>query len=68
MAIATTNPATGETVKVFEEISDEELERCLQRAADRLRAATPDQLRPARRPGCAGPRPCWTATTRRWPG
>ena len=32
MAMATTNPATGETVKVFEELSDEELERCLQRA------------------------------------
>jgi succinate-semialdehyde dehydrogenase/glutarate-semialdehyde dehydrogenase len=32
MAIATTNPATGETVKLFEEISEEELERCLARA------------------------------------
>jgi succinate-semialdehyde dehydrogenase/glutarate-semialdehyde dehydrogenase len=33
MVIATTNPATGETVKVFDEISDEELESCLARAA-----------------------------------
>lgn len=29
MAIATTNPATGETVKTFEEMSDEDVERCL---------------------------------------
>jgi succinate-semialdehyde dehydrogenase/glutarate-semialdehyde dehydrogenase len=33
MTIATTNPATGETVKRFDEISDEELEMCLERAA-----------------------------------
>ena len=33
MAIATTNPATGETLKRFEEISPEELEACLARAA-----------------------------------
>jgi succinate-semialdehyde dehydrogenase/glutarate-semialdehyde dehydrogenase len=32
MAIATTNPATGETVKVFDELSDEELEQHLARA------------------------------------
>ncbi len=32
MAIATTNPATGETLKVFDELSDEELEWCLARA------------------------------------
>ena len=33
MAIATTNPATGETVHLFQEISDEELESCLARAS-----------------------------------
>ena len=37
MAITTTNPATGETVKVFDEISDEELERCLARAETAFR-------------------------------
>jgi succinate-semialdehyde dehydrogenase/glutarate-semialdehyde dehydrogenase len=37
MAITTTNPATGATVKVFDEISDEELERCLARAATAFR-------------------------------
>jgi succinate-semialdehyde dehydrogenase/glutarate-semialdehyde dehydrogenase len=31
--IATINPATGETVKVFEELSDAEVERCLAAAA-----------------------------------
>jgi succinate-semialdehyde dehydrogenase/glutarate-semialdehyde dehydrogenase len=33
MAIATTNPATGEQLEIFEEISDSELESCLERAA-----------------------------------
>ena len=33
MAIATVNPATGETLKTYEEISDEEVERCLAAAA-----------------------------------
>ncbi|HEX3693771.1 MAG TPA: NAD-dependent succinate-semialdehyde dehydrogenase [Polyangia bacterium] len=33
MAIASVNPATGETVRVFEAIDDDELERRLQRAA-----------------------------------
>ncbi|MGA3154709.1 MAG: NADP-dependent succinic semialdehyde dehydrogenase [Streptosporangiaceae bacterium] len=33
MAIATINPATGETLKTFDEISDAELERCLAAAA-----------------------------------
>lgn len=40
MAIATTNPATGETLKVFDEISDQELEERARRAsaaATRLR-------------------------------
>ena len=32
MAIATTNPATGEILRHFDEISDEELEACLVRA------------------------------------
>jgi succinate-semialdehyde dehydrogenase/glutarate-semialdehyde dehydrogenase len=34
MAIATVNPATGETIKTFEEMSDEEVERCLERARE----------------------------------
>ena len=33
MAIATANPATGETLKTYDEISDEEVERCLAAAA-----------------------------------
>ncbi len=33
MAIATINPATGETVKTFEEMSDADVERCLAAAA-----------------------------------
>lgn len=32
MAIATTNPATGEVLKRFEEISDDEIESRLARA------------------------------------
>ena len=32
MAIATTNPATGEILRQFEEISDDQLEACLVRA------------------------------------
>ena len=33
MAIATTNPATGETVKTFDEMNDADVERCLAAAA-----------------------------------
>jgi succinate-semialdehyde dehydrogenase/glutarate-semialdehyde dehydrogenase len=33
MAIATTNPATGETLKTYGELSDAEIERCLAAAA-----------------------------------
>jgi succinate-semialdehyde dehydrogenase / glutarate-semialdehyde dehydrogenase len=33
MAIATTNPATGEELELFREISEQELELCLERAA-----------------------------------
>ena len=33
VAIATVNPATGETLKTYDEISDEEVERCLAAAA-----------------------------------
>jgi succinate-semialdehyde dehydrogenase / glutarate-semialdehyde dehydrogenase len=33
MAIATTNPATGETLKTFDELSDADVERCLAAAA-----------------------------------
>ena len=43
MAIATINPATGETVKTYDEMSDADVERCL--AAPRRRPrATADQL------------------------
>jgi succinate-semialdehyde dehydrogenase/glutarate-semialdehyde dehydrogenase len=34
MAIATINPATGQTLKTFDEYSDQDIERCLARAAD----------------------------------
>ena len=37
MAIATINPATGQTVKTFSELSDEEVERGLARAATTFR-------------------------------
>ena len=37
MAIATINPATGETVKSFDEMSEEAVEQCLA-AADRTHA------------------------------
>jgi succinate-semialdehyde dehydrogenase / glutarate-semialdehyde dehydrogenase len=33
MAIATVNPATGETVKTYDEMSDEDVDRCLAAAA-----------------------------------
>jgi len=56
MAIATTNPATGEILKRFAEISDEELEASLVRAGvasqeQRLTTLT-----------------CWTPRARRSPG
>lgn len=38
MAIATTNPATGETVREFDELTDEQLEQALQRAHDAFRS------------------------------
>ena len=34
MAIATINPATGQTVKAFDEMSEADVERCLATAAD----------------------------------
>jgi len=34
VAIATTNPATGQTVKTFDEMSEADVERCLAAAAD----------------------------------
>ncbi len=33
MAIATINPATGETVKTYDEMSEADVERCLAAAA-----------------------------------
>jgi succinate-semialdehyde dehydrogenase/glutarate-semialdehyde dehydrogenase len=38
MAIATTNPATGQTVRTFDELTAEEIERKLQLAADTFRS------------------------------
>ena len=38
MAIATINPATGETLKTFEPLADADIERKLQLAADAFRA------------------------------
>jgi succinate-semialdehyde dehydrogenase/glutarate-semialdehyde dehydrogenase len=46
MAIATVNPVTGETLRTFEPLTDEELEQKLARAAaawDGYRRTTPDQ-------------------------
>jgi succinate-semialdehyde dehydrogenase/glutarate-semialdehyde dehydrogenase len=46
MAIATVNPATGETLKTYEPLSDEALEEKLARAADAFRSyrlTTPEQ-------------------------
>lgn len=37
MAIATTNPATGETIQEFDELTDSQVEQKLQRAADTFR-------------------------------
>ena len=37
MPIATTNPATGQVERTFDEISDEEVERILARAASTFR-------------------------------
>ena len=37
MAIATINPATGETIQSFEALSEREIEEKLQRAADTFR-------------------------------
>ncbi|HET6965098.1 MAG TPA: NADP-dependent succinic semialdehyde dehydrogenase [Acidimicrobiales bacterium] len=34
MAIATINPATGETLRTFDELTDEEIDRCLTRAVE----------------------------------
>src|SRR3954453_22321587 len=38
MAIATTNPATGDTLQEFDELTDAELDARLQRAADTFRS------------------------------
>src|SRR5580692_8750088 len=38
MAIATINPATGETVKSYDELSEEDVERCLAAAAAAFRS------------------------------
>ena len=37
VAIATINPATGETVKTYDEMSEADVERCLAAALGRLR-------------------------------
>ena len=37
VAISTVNPATGEEVKTFDELSDEEIDRKIQLAADTFR-------------------------------
>jgi succinate-semialdehyde dehydrogenase/glutarate-semialdehyde dehydrogenase len=41
MAIATTNPATGETVREFDSLTDEQLEQKLQRAWDTFDSPRP---------------------------
>ncbi len=44
MAIATINPATGATLKTYDEMSEAELERSLAAAADCGRRLPADQL------------------------
>ncbi len=61
MPIATVNPANGETLKTYDAMDDEEIER-------RLATPRPPSARTARPaspsgPGCwAGPPTCWTRT------
>ena len=62
MAIATINPATGETLKTYEPLSDEALEEKIARAAaawDVLPAHHAASSGPA---GCARPPTCSTPT------
>lgn len=66
MAIATTNPTTGETLRTFEPLSDDALEDKLARAA--AAAATYRRTTPrSARNGCATPPTCWTPTPTRSP-
>ncbi len=53
MAIATVNPATGETLKTYDELTDTEVERCLAAAA-RAHASYRLTGFEARAAGCAG--------------
>ncbi len=61
MAIATINPATGQTVKTFPELTDAEVEMRLARAATTFLTYRRHHLRRAGRPGCAGPATSSTA-------
>ncbi len=67
MAIATVNPATGETVQTFQPQTPDEVDAAIARAdaaVRELRGTTFEQ----RASGCAPPPTWWTPTTRRWPG
>ena len=55
MAIATINPATGETLKTFEEMSEAEVERCI--AAATAAFASYRLTNFAERPGGCARRP-----------
>ena len=44
VAIATINPATGETVKTYDEMSEPDVERCLAAAAWRIHPARSAKL------------------------
>ena len=67
MAIATINPATGETLKTYEPLSEQAVEDKIARAAAAwatYRLTAPEQ-RPA---GCAPPPTCSTGTPTPSPG
>ena len=55
MAIATINPATGETLKTYEPLTDEALEEKIARAAAAWATLPADDARRSAPAGCAPP-------------
>lgn len=61
MPIATVNPANGETLRTFDALDDDEIEKRI--AAPTPPSATTAPPHSANGPGCsAGPPTCWTRT------